>query len=131
KLYGPFVALALLVLIGIWANPDSFLTPNNLINVLTRTAFTGVIAVGATFVITSGGIDLSVGSLAAFIAGVMIMALNALNGQGFDPLAAVLVGVALAMLLGAAAGVVNGLLVTKGRIEPFIVTLGTMGIYRS
>ncbi|MBP0650031.1 ABC transporter permease, partial [Mycobacterium tuberculosis] len=119
------------VLIGIWANPDSFLTPNNLINVLTRTAFTGVIAVGATFVITSGGIDLSVGSLAAFIAGVMIMALNALNGQGFDPLAAVLVGVALAMLLGAAAGVVNGLLVTKGRIEPFIVTLGTMGIYRS
>lgn len=130
KLYGPFIALALLVIIGWLVNPV-FLTQNNLVNVLTRTAFTGVIAVGATFVITSGGIDLSVGSLAAFIAGVMIIALNGLNTGGFDPLAAVLLGVLLALALGSVAGLVNGLLVTKGRIEPFIVTLGTMGIFRS
>ena len=130
KLYGPFVALALLVVIGWLVNPV-FLTQNNLVNVLTRTAFTGVIAVGATFVITAGGIDLSVGSLAAFIAGVMILALNALQTGGVDPLAAVLLGVVLALALGSAAGLVNGLLVTKGRIEPFIVTLGTMGIFRS
>lgn len=130
KLYGPFVALALLVVIGWLVNPV-FLTQNNLVNVLTRTAFTGVIAVGATFVITAGGIDLSVGSLAAFIAGVMILALNALQTGGVDPLAAVLLGVVLALVLGSAAGLVNGLLVTKGRIEPFIVTLGTMGIFRS
>jgi ribose transport system permease protein len=131
KLYGPFIALALLVLIGTWANPQSFLTTTNIVNVLTRTAFTGVIAIGATFIITTGGIDLSVGSLAAFIAGVMIMTLNALNGQGFDPMSAVLIGVVVAVVLGATAGAANGLLVTKGRIEPFIVTLGTMGIYRS
>lgn len=130
KLYGPFLALALLILIGWLVNPV-FLTQNNLVNVLTRTAFTGVIAVGATFVITSGGIDLSVGSLAAFIAGVMIIALNGLNAGGFDPLSAVLLGVLLALALGSVAGLVNGLLVTKGRIEPFIVTLGTMGIFRS
>lgn len=130
KLYGPFIALALLMVIGTLVNPV-FLTPNNLINVLTRTAFTGVIAVGATFVITTAGIDLSVGSLAAFIAGVMIMALNALQSGGLDPLVTVLLGMVLAVVLGSAAGMVNGLLVTKGGIEPFIVTLGTMGIFRS
>jgi ribose transport system permease protein len=130
KVWGPFLALAVLVILGTAVNPV-FLTPNNVVNVLTRTAFTGIIAVGATFIITTGGIDLSVGSLAAFIAGVMIMVMNGLMGSVGSPLAIVLIGVAVSLALGATAGVANGLLVTKGRIEPFIVTLGTMGIYRS
>jgi ribose transport system permease protein len=119
------------VLIGTLANAGVFLTPTNLINVLTRTAFTGIIAVGATFVITTGGIDLSVGSLAAFIAGVVIIALNALNAAGLPPVPAILLGIVVALVVGAAAGAANGFLITKGRIEPFIVTLGTMGIFRS
>jgi ribose transport system permease protein len=129
---GPVIALILLCILGSALNPD-FATFDNLMNVLTRTAFIGIIAVGMTFVVVSGGIDLSVGSMAALIAGMMIVAMNALAGAAhpIGPLAIVLLGVALALALGAAFGVVHGLLVTRGRIEPFIVTLGTLGIFRS
>jgi ribose transport system permease protein len=130
KLYGPFLALAALILLGFLLNPV-FLSLGNVVNVLTRTAFTGIIAVGATFVITAGGIDLSVGSLAALAAGVAIMTMNALAPQLGTGVAVVLAGVAVAVLLSVAAGALNGLLVTRGRIEAFIVTLGTMGIFRS
>src|SRR5690606_15046275 len=71
KTVGPLVALALLVLLGISLN-ENFLSYNNLTNVLARSSFIGIIAIGATFVITAGGLDLSVGSMAAVIAGVMI-----------------------------------------------------------
>jgi len=130
KLYGPFLALAALILLGTLVNPV-FLSPGNIVNVLTRTAFIGIIAIGATFVITAGAIDLSVGSMAALAAGVSIMTMNALAPQLGSEVAVVLVGVAVSLGLCAAAGLVNGLLVTKGRIEAFIVTLGTMGIFRS
>lgn len=127
---GPFLALALLVLAGALANP-AFLSPGNLGNVLTRTAFTGIIAVGATFVITTGNIDLSVGSLAAFASGVTIVAMNALLGQWGAGWPVVAAGLLTAIGIGVVAGWVNGILVTRGRIEAFIVTLGTMGIFRS
>jgi ribose transport system permease protein len=130
KTYGPFIALMVLMLLGTLVNPV-FLTPGNLINVLTRTAFTGIIAIGATFIITSGGIDLSVGALAAFISGVMIIVMNDLTGAALPAVTVVLIGTLAVLVIGAGAGVVNGLLVTRGRIEPFIVTLGTMGIFRS
>ncbi|WP_431860663.1 ABC transporter permease [Azospirillum sp.] len=130
KLYGPFLALAALIVLGTIVNPV-FLSPANIGNVLTRTAFIGIIAVGATFVITAGGIDLSVGSLAAFASGVMIVVMNALVGSMGAGVPVILVGVLVALGLGLAAGLVNGLLVTKGRMEAFIVTLGTMGIFRS
>ncbi|MFO7308868.1 MAG: ABC transporter permease, partial [Pseudomonadota bacterium] len=65
---GPLVALAALVIVGVLLNPN-FLSYGNVTNVLARSAFIGIIAVGMTFVITSGGLDLSVGSMAAFIAG--------------------------------------------------------------
>lgn len=130
KLWGPFLALAGLIVLGTLVNPV-FLSPGNLANVLTRTAFIGIIAVGATFVITTGGIDLSVGSLAAFTAGVMIVVMNALVGPMGAGWPVVLVGMLAAIGLGLVAGLVNGLLVTRGRIEAFIVTLGTMGIFRS
>jgi len=130
KTAGPLIALVLLVLLGISLN-ENFLSYNNLTNVLARTSFIGIIAIGATFVITAGGIDLSVGSMAAVGAGVMIMVMNWLIpslGVGWS---VVLAGMATGMLLGGVAGAFNGLMITRGRIEAFIVTLGTMGIFRS
>lgn len=129
---GPVIALVLLCIAGSLLNPD-FATVDNLMNVLTRTAFIGIIAVGMTFVIVSGGIDLSVGSMAALIAGVMIVAMNALASSASPPAAAAIIalGIGLALVLGAAFGLAHGLLVSRGRIEPFIVTLGTLGLFRA
>ena len=100
-------------------------------NVLTRTAFIGIIAVGMTFVIISGGIDLSVGSMAALIAGAMILLMNGISTSIESPYLVVTIGIVFALLLGALFGLAHGLLITKGRIEPFIVTLGTLGIFRA
>lgn len=130
KTIGPLVALLLLVILGISLN-ENFLTYNNLTNVLARSSFIGIIAIGATFVITSGGLDLSVGSMAAVIAGIMIIVMNSLIPSLGIGVGVVLVGMAAGLLVGGAAGVGNGLMITRGRIEAFIVTLGTMGIFRS
>ncbi|ALN71820.1 ABC transporter permease [Aureimonas sp. AU20] len=127
---GPILALILLVVAGALMNPN-FLAFDNVTNVLARSAFIGIIAVGMTFVITAGGLDLSVGSMAAFIAGLMILVMNkALPGLGVG-VPIVLLGMGVALLAGLAAGLLNGLLITKLGIEAFIVTLGSMGIYRS
>lgn len=127
---GPLLALILLVLLGAYLN-DNFLSAGNITNVLARSAFIGMIAVGMTFVITSGGLDLSVGSMAAFIAGVMILAMNALLPTMGVGVPLILLGMGVALGVGLLAGLGNGLLVTRAGIEPFIVTLGTMGIFRS
>jgi ribose transport system permease protein len=127
---GPIVGLVLLCAIGTALNGD-FATVDNAMNVLTRTAFIGIISVGMCFVITSGGIDLSVGSMAALIAGCVILLMNAMAPKGWSPVASVAIGMAFAIVLGAAFGWAHGLLITRGRIEPFIVTLGTLGIYRA
>ena len=127
---GPLLALLILVVIGALLNPN-FLSANNISNVLSRSAFIGIIAVGMTFVITAGGLDLSVGSMAAFVAGLMILVMNtALPVMGVG-VPIVLLGMAVAILAGITAGLLNGLLITKLGIEAFIVTLGSMGIYRS
>ncbi len=123
----PFIALALLLVLGYFANPN-FMTTANLLNVVTRSSFIAVIALGATYVITSGGLDLSVGAMLAFVASLMILFLN--SGTIADPSLALAAGMALAIAIGAACGLANGLVTTIGRIEPFIATLGTMGIYR-
>jgi len=128
--FGPLAGLLLLCLAGTLLNPD-FATWDNGMNVLTRTAFIGIIAVGMTFVIISGGIDLSVGSMAALIAGSTILVMNKLAPMMGSPLVAVLLGAVVALVLGAVFGLAHGLLITKGRIEPFIVTLGTLGIFRA
>jgi len=130
KTLGPAIALLLLCVIGFSLN-SAFLSEGNITNLLTRSAFIGIIAVGATFVITSGGIDLSVGSMAAVIAGVMIITMNMLVPITGTGITTVLIGCAISVVLGLGAGLVNGLLTTKGKIEAFIVTLGTMGIFRS
>ncbi len=127
---GPVIGLVLLCAVGTLLN-SNFATLDNITNVLTRTAFIGIIAVGMCFVIVSGGIDLSVGSMAALIAGSVILAMNYLGPLLGSPVWTVVVGMALALVLGAAFGLAHGLLITKGRIEPFIVTLGTLGIFRA
>jgi ribose transport system permease protein len=127
---GPVLALIALAALGTAINTQ-FLSAGNIANVLTQTAFIGIIAVGQTFVITAGGIDLSVGSMSGIVSGVIIVLMNELAqalGAGGDVVAIMLV---VGLLLGALAGLINGVLVTLGRIEPFIVTLGTMGIFRS
>ncbi|MDT1062170.1 ABC transporter permease [Paracoccus sp. CPCC 101403] len=127
---GPIVALVALIVLGAMLN-SSFLAPANITNVLARSAFIGMIAVGMTFVITAGGLDLSVGSMAAFLAGIAIIAMNAALPALGANWGTILLGMGVALLGGVAAGYLNGALVTKARIEPFIVTLGTMGIFRS
>ena len=128
--FGPVLGLLLLCIAGSLLNGE-FATVDNAMNVLTRTAFIGIIAVGMCFVIVSGGIDLSVGSMAALIAGCMILLMNALAPRGWPPAAIVAMGMGFAVVLGAAFGLAHGLLITRGRIEPFIVTLGTLGIFRA
>lgn len=123
----PFVALALLLLLGALVNPN-FISLANLENVATRSAFIAIIAVGATFVISAGDLDLSVGSMLAFVASLMIMFLNA--APIADPLWLLIASMGLTVLIGMACGLANGLITTLGKIEPFIATLGTMGIYR-
>ena len=111
-------ALILLVLVCILATAryEAFLTPENLLNVLRQNSMLGIVAIGMTFVILTGGIDLSVGSLLA-VAGVVAAGFA---GQG--------IGVAL--IAGAAAttvlGFINGIIIAKARIQPFIVTLAMM-----
>ena len=133
KGFGPVLGLIALCIAGTLLNGD-FATIDNLMNVLTRTAFIGIIAVGMTFVIISGGIDLSVGSMAALIAGCMIYFMNQLAmGMGGDlaPITMLVLGIGMALILGAGFGLMHGLLISKGNIEPFIVTLGTLGIFRA
>jgi ribose transport system permease protein len=111
---------ALLALVGLFIfavmRYERFLTEENLVNVLRQNSMLGIIALGMTFVILTGGIDLSVGSLMA-VAGV---AAASLSGRGV--LVAVVGAVAITTLLG----LVNGAVIAKARIQPFIVTLAMM-----
>src|SRR5205085_11287370 len=99
--YGPVVGLVLLCIAGTLLNRE-FATADNAMNVLTRTAFIGIIAVGMCFVIISGGIDLSVGSMAALIAGCMILVMNKAAESIASPVAVIALGMVLALVLGAA-----------------------------
>ncbi len=128
--YAAFAALALLVVVSSFLSPY-FLTPQNLLNILRQVSYTGIIALGMTFVIIAGGIDLSVGSVAAFVGSLAVLSLNASVEGGAPQGWAVTLAIAAAVGAGGFCGFANGILVTKGRIAPFIVTLGTMAIFRS
>ena len=119
--YGAFIALALLVVVLSVAAP-SFRTASNLMSLLRQASFNGLIAFGMTMVILSDGIDLSVGSvfaLSAIICAEMLVA-------GLPAIVAIVA----ALIIGTLLGCVSGLLVTKGRLQPFIATLITMTGYR-
>lgn len=124
--YGPLIALLVLFIVSSVSSPY-FLRTRNILNILRQVSYTGIIGLGMTFVIISGGIDLSVGSLTALVGGIVIMVLNYFGGGYWAILLAILVG----LCLGIVGGLVNGLVITKGKVAPFIVTLGTMAIYRS
>jgi ribose transport system permease protein len=118
---GTFAGLVALCLI-LWAATPHFLTVSNLLNVLEQTAINAIVAVGMTYVIISGGIDLSVGSVLAVSGIALAMALEA--GMPMP------LGIAVAFAVGLACGLTNGLLVAVGRLPPFIATLGMMSIAR-
>ena len=106
----------------LWALTPHFLTVSNLLNVAEQAAIIAIVAVGMTFVIITGGIDLSVGSVLAF-AGVVMG--SVLHADVPLPLA-----LATALGTGLFCGLLNGLLITVGRLPPFIATLGMMSVAR-
>jgi len=124
--FAPLIALAVLFIISALSSPY-FLKLQNLLNILRQVSYTGTIALGMTFVIIGGGIDLSVGSLAAMAGGLAILVINA-AGAGADAIA---LGIVTALAVGTAGGALNGFLVTRFNMAPFVVTLGTMSIFRS
>ena len=120
--YSVLLILALLCIIFA-AGSDQFLTPSNLVNVALQTSIIAIVAIGMTFVILTGGIDLSVGSLVA-LTGALAAGFAVRQGLGTYP------AILLAVLAGMGAGAVNGLLVVKGKMPPFVATLATMAVAR-
>lgn len=119
--YGIFLGF-LCIIIALSIMEPAFRSPRNLMNIVRQTSVIGIMAVGMTFVILTAGIDLSVGSVLA-LSGVVCASLE---HRGL-PLAVV---VGATLLLGAFAGFINGVVITKGKVTPFIVTLGMMSIAR-
>ncbi len=108
----------------------------NWLNILRNNAGVGIIAIGMTFVIISGGIDLAVGSTLVAVGAVLMVLIDTgnkglLQGIGITGVPAYIIAVVVSIAIGTLLGQVTGLFITKGRIPPFIVTLGTMKILRS
>lgn len=118
---GPVLALIILIIIVSILNPN-FINPNNLLNLLRQVSINALIAFGMTFVIITGGIDLSVGSVLA-----LSSVLTALMMQAGMP---ALLAITLGVIIGGLLGAVNGIVITQRNIVPFIATLSTMTIYR-
>jgi len=119
--FGTLLGLLGLIIV-FWILTPYFLTVSNFLNIAQQTSINAIIAVGMTFVIISGGIDLSVGSILAFSGVVMASVLHAKIPVPI----AILVGLGVGLLCG----FVNGLLISFGRLPPFISTLGMMSVAR-
>ena len=119
--FGPLIALLLIVVVITILEP-SFMTTTNVLNVLRQVSISALIAFGMTFIILTGGIDLSVGSTLALTGAIAASML----ASGMDPVFVMLV----TLLLGAVLGMINGVIIAKGKVAPFIATLATMTIYR-
>lgn len=156
---GPILALALLlVVLSLYS--EHFRKPENFVKILNQSSFVGIVAIGMTWIIIVGGIDLSVGSMVALLAGIGVLAMNRVYAnqvlhalpadvQATAKLADVLmsapqdvkdavsvwpaigVGSAIMIVGGAVLGLCNGLAIRVGKLAPFIATLGTMAIFRS
>ncbi|CAG9623137.1 ABC transporter permease [Sutcliffiella rhizosphaerae] len=100
-----------------------FLDINNQLNILMQVSIIGIVALGMTVVMLSGGIDLSVGSVLVFVGVISVLALNATGS--------ILIAILTALIVGSFAGFLNGLMVAKGKIASFIATLGMMAAARS
>ncbi|WP_235753943.1 ABC transporter permease [Psychrobacillus sp. INOP01] len=120
--YSVIIAFIIIFIASSVMNPR-FLDINNQLNILMQVSIIGIVALGMTVVMLSGGIDLSVGSVLALVGVITVLALNA-SGS-------ILVGIFTALVVGSFAGFLNGLMVAKGRIASFIATLGMMAAARS
>ena len=134
--FGPLIALVLLivgtaVVEAARVPPDerAFLSAQNFFNIPGQWSFGGVVAIGMTFVIILGGIDLSVGSMVALAAGAGIYALNAAAAWGST--SAIILAACVCIVGGTVLGLFNGIVIARGRIAPFVATLGTLAIFRS
>ncbi len=116
--------LALVVLLIIFGvqRGDVFFSARNILNIGMGVAILGVLAISQTAVIVSGGLDISVGAIVGLTTVTTAMAIDATGAAGAGPVAG--------MTVGALAGLFNGLIITYGRVNPIIVTLGTMAIFR-
>src|SRR5690606_14092032 len=118
---GTLLGLIILIVIVTILN-TSFIEPLNILNLLRQVSINALIAFGMTFVILTGGIDLSVGAILALSSAVMATFMV----SGWDPIIAIILG----CLFGGILGGINGLLMTKGRMTPLIATLATLTIFR-
>lgn len=121
KKLGPLIGLFLLCIV-LSILSDDFLTMDNWLNLLRQVSINALIAFGMTFVILTGGIDLSVGSVLALSSAITA----GMMAQGINGFVAILVG----LFAGMAMGVLNGVIITKGKVAPFIATLATMTAFR-
>lgn len=115
-------ALAFLVILFGSMQPEIFFNPRNLTNILNAVAILGLVAAAQTIVIISGGIDVSVGSNVGMSAVTAAIAMTVIDSPA--------AGIAAALLVGTLGGLANGLLVTKGRVNPIIATLATLAIFQ-
>jgi ribose transport system permease protein len=137
----PLTALVLIVIATgiceqVRLHTHDFLSWQAALHILQTQSPVGLIAIGMTFVIISGGIDLSVGSMLAMCAVVGMWTMidpdpTSLTGQRGSDLHAILIGAPVMVLVGVLAGAINGVLISKGRLAPFIATLGGLAAYRS
>jgi len=121
KRYGLFVGF-FIIIVALSILSPFFLCPRNILNIIRQTSIHGIMAVGMTFVILTAGIDLSVGSILAFTG-----ILSASFEHAGWPVFLIMVVV---LFIGACLGLLNGVVITKGKVTPFVVTLGMMSIVR-
>lgn len=113
--------IVLMAVIGV-QKPKVFFLPKNLLNIGQAVTLTGLVTLAQTVIIISGGMDLSVGSIVGLV--------SICIGLAMQPNDSVLIGVAVGLVVGGFLGLVNALLITVGKIEPVIATLGTMAVFR-
>lgn len=120
------VALILLLIIFSVVS-DSFFTFNNIVNVFRQTSTSIIVSIGMTFIFILGGIDLSVGSVACLSG---LLAAGLMTGKSSGPLLAVPIAILVALIVGTGIGLVNGIIITRIKLPPFIVTLASMSTVR-
>ena len=118
---GIVVALVMMIIVFSLIDPI-YLSSSNIVDIVKQSTINGLLGIGITLAIITGGIDLSIGSTFAIV----IVSVGKLLVSGVNPFLAFAVGI----ILGFSLGIVNGILVAKVKLQPFIATLGTMSIYR-
>ena len=136
----PFCSLIFIISLCTFLEPDTFLSTSNMLNVFRRSSVNGIMAAGMTYIIITGGIDLSVGSMLAMCGMFGAASMLFFSGGSWSQIStgsylnmgvlAMIAGTLISVLAGAVCGFTNGMLITKLKLAPFIVTLGTMSIFR-